>query len=419
MPRSRYDRTQSFRDSAGVATGKRRKMKPHQHRSSTSPDKEPHAHAVSAAIDQGRWQTLMFGHDRRTRIRVQQWCIAAMTYLGSSMVLVLARYVGWLDPRHLTYFMAFVVVSQTIFYLALRSGLSAKLKDPALTVPQILVGLFATNWAYVITGPGRAIALMPLLLILVFGAFLLNWRKIAWLTGAALSAFAGAIVVLHWGSLTGSSSHADSGIRIDLLYLASLVVLLPIAAFIAAQLSRLRHTLRMQRGALAQALSEVQRLAEFDELTGLANRRRASNYLETQRALAQRGGLGFAVVLIDLDNFKRVNDTRGHEGGDQVLRAFASAAGPLMRGSDMIARWGGEEFLIILPQTGTQEAHAAATRLLERVRQFTPAEGGPLTFSAGVAQWRKGEPAALTIARADHRMYVAKHGGRNQVCMVG
>src|SRR5690606_26286675 len=99
----------------------------------------------------------------------------------------------------------------------------------------------------------------------------------------------------------------------------------------------------------------------------------------------QDGGSSFAVALIDLDNFKRINDTLGHDGGDKALRAFAAAARPMLRGTDLMARWGGEEFLIVMPDTSPEEAYAATLRLLERVRALSTEIGGPLSFSAGIA----------------------------------
>lgn len=362
---------------------------------------------------------MILGDDRRTRIRVKQWAVAALTYVGSSVVLIIDHCLGWLAANQFALWLVSAAAVQTVFYLAVRSGLSARCKDPALTVAQILSGLLFADWAFLIAGPGRAVALSPMLLILVFGAFLLHWKKMAALTLVALVSFGASLAAMQWlpWMRTGTATPAD--FHRNLLYLVSLVVLLPVAALLAAQLSRLRSTLRAQRSALATALADVQRLAEFDELTGLANRRRASNYLAKQHTQAQGGGSGFSVALIDLDNFKRINDTLGHDAGDRALRAFADAARPLMRDTDLMARWGGEEFLIIMPDTSTDEAHAAALRLLERVRVLPADQGGPINFSAGIALWKSDEAIANTVARADRRMYLAKGAGRNQVCMTG
>ncbi len=362
---------------------------------------------------------MVFGNDRQTRIRLKQWLIAALTYAGSSVVMTIDHYLGWLSAHQLAAWLGFLVATQAFFYIAMRSGLSARWKDPAMTVVQILTGLLFADWAFLIAGPGRAIALMAMLIVLIFGAFLVHWKKMAMLTCFALASFGATLATLQWLRWIHPGTATRADLFLDLLYFATLVVMLPMAGVLAAQLSHLRSTLRTQRSALATALADVQRLAEFDELTGLANRRRASDYLATQEAQARLSGSGFSVVLIDLDNFKRINDTLGHGAGDKTLQAFADAARPLMRATDLMARWGGEEFLIVMPDTSTDAAYTAALRLLERVRAFPADKGGPISFSAGVAHWELGEPIATTVARADHRMYAAKHAGRNQIRMTG
>ncbi len=364
-----------------------------------------------------KWLALVLGDDHHTQIRIKQWLAAAMTYLGSSVVLTINHYLGWLSANHLAAWLGVLAATQAFFYIAMRSGWSARFKDPALTVVQILTGLLFADWAFLIAGPGRATTLLALLVVLNFGAFLVHWKKMAMLTGFALVSFGASLAALQWLRWIHPGTATRADLFQDLLYFATLVVMLPITGVLAAQLSHLRSTLRTQRSALATALADVQRLAEFDELTGLANRRRADSYLTILRAQAQRKGSGFSVALIDLDNFKRINDTLGHDEGDKTLRAFADATSPLLRTADLMARWGGEEFLVIMPDTSKDAAYKVALRLLERVRAIPTNTSGPLSFSAGIAHSRPGEPIANTVARADHRMYAAKHAGRNRIHM--
>ncbi len=364
-----------------------------------------------------KWLALVLGNDSHTRIRIKQWLAAAMAYLGSSVVLTIDHQLGWLSANHLAAWLGFLAATQALFYIAMRSGWSARFKDPALTVVQILTGLLFADWAFLIAGPGRATALLPMLLVLIFGAFVVHWKKMAMLTCFGLVSFGASLATLQWLRWIQPGTETRADLFQDLLYFATLVVMLPTAGVLAAQLSHLRSTLRTQRSALATALADVQRLAEFDELTGLANRRRAESYLTMQRAQAQRNGSAFSVVLIDLDNFKRINDTFGHEAGDKTLRAFADLTSRLLRTADLMARWGGEEFLVVMPDTTKEAAHKVALRLLEQARAIPAQDGEPLSFSAGIAYWRPGEPFANTVARADHRMYAAKHAGRNRIHM--
>ena len=365
-----------------------------------------------------RFLGLLLGHDRRTRIRVRQWSTAAMTYAGSSLVLAIDRCFHWVDASQLLLLLASLGVCQAGFYAVLRSGLSAQWRDPALTVAQILAGLVFANWGFLILGPGRAVALMPMLLVLVFGAFLLHWRKIAVLTAIAVTGFAAVVATSEWlRVLEHKPAHPDT-LDQDLLYCMSLLILLPVVGVLAARLSRMRVALSERRTALSLALAEVERLAAFDELTGLANRRRARTYLAAQLAQQQPSGLNCAVALIDLDHFKRINDTLGHDGGDRVLKAFAARARTVIRSTDLLSRWGGEEFLLVMPGTSIDEASALLRRLLDQVRKLS-ADGGAITFSAGIARYDADDTIDATIARADRRMYFAKNAGRNRICVSG
>ena len=161
-------------------------------------------------------------------------------------------------------------------------------------------------------------------------------------------------------------------------------------------------------------------LALRDELTGQPNRRAVRAYAQAQVLQAQRLGLPLVLAVVDLDHFKQVNDRLGHAGGDAVLRAFAQAATAVLRGQDRLGRWGGEEWLLVLPGTALAEVPAIFERLRTRFAA-TPAEAiaGPhgCTFSMGAARLGP-DMAGLDelIAEADRQLYRAKHEGRDRLC---
>jgi diguanylate cyclase len=168
--------------------------------------------------------------------------------------------------------------------------------------------------------------------------------------------------------------------------------------------------------ATTRALAE---LASRDELTGLFNRRHMGELMAQLSTTCQRADDGFAVALVDLDDFKRINDTYGHAVGDKVLRTFAEQACSAMRGADIVGRWGGEEFLVVYPRSTAREAAAGADRLRERVAAaivMTPG-GQPLRFtvSIGLTDHLPPECIEALVERADRAMYQAKSQGRNRV----
>ena len=174
---------------------------------------------------------------------------------------------------------------------------------------------------------------------------------------------------------------------------------------------------------LGHALQRRRRLADLalrDELTNLPNRRAVLAFAHEQFALAQRLDLPFALALIDLDHFKQINDRHGHAAGDRALQAFGNAAVGILRGQDRIGRWGGEEWLLVMPGTRAEELGHAFERLRHDL-SGQAIDGLPqphgITFSMGVAERGAGtDTLDLLIGEADRQLYLAKSQGRNTIC---
>ena len=359
---------------------------------------------------------LVLGIDPRRRMRLKLWSISALTYFSSALVLWFGTRQGWMYADRLVPWCLFLTLGLGAIYVALRTGWSERFVDPAMTILQILMGVIVVEWGYAICGPVRSVALFPLLLIFTFGAFSLSWRKIAVLTGVALGSLLATIVALHSsGNEMAFWSLGNVDLRIDLTNFLMMSIMLPALSLVAAVLSSLRSRLRSQRAELTSALLEVQRLATHDELTGLCNRRYMDQRLLEEHAICARQDRPFSIALIDLDNFKRINDVQGHAEGDKVLQWFAERSQMALRTSDQIARWGGEEFLVLMPGTHGAHAQACIERLQQQLRAEQTTAESPVSFSAGVTQFRGGETVAEMLLRADGGMYAAKHAGRNVV----
>lgn len=192
-------------------------------------------------------------------------------------------------------------------------------------------------------------------------------------------------------------------------------------ADLRAQAQRLREIDRERAGLLERLREQAEayaRQAREDALTGLPNRRRFEETLARDLALARRGGRPLCLALLDIDHFKRINDTRSHTVGDQVLREFGRLLASQHRGSDLVARLGGEEFALLMPDIRLDEALAACERLQARVRAHRPWAGLDdlqVSFSLGLVELRPGEGAEELYRRADAALYQAKRAGRDRL----
>jgi diguanylate cyclase (GGDEF)-like protein len=176
-------------------------------------------------------------------------------------------------------------------------------------------------------------------------------------------------------------------------------------AVIGARIIRRDETLRDQ----------VVRLSREDYLTGLDNRRRSTEVLENEIRRATRYKTTFSLILADIDHFKSVNDRLGHQAGDRVLASIASNIRATVRATDRVGRWGGEEFIIISPETDIGGGAALAEKIRTKLEWTDFGKIGHRTASFGVTAFRDGDNMESVTARADDALYAAKQGGRNRV----
>jgi len=161
----------------------------------------------------------------------------------------------------------------------------------------------------------------------------------------------------------------------------------------------------------------LKRMASSDFLTGLANRRCAEELIERHLARAERYGEAFSVLLLDLDHFKQVNDRHGHTVGDWVLREVSLRLSRALRESDVLSRWGGEEFLALAPATNAEQAKGLAERLSQALEGELLVGNLRITTSIGIATYEPGDTVERLVSRADAAMYQAKAMGRNRVVL--
>lgn len=173
---------------------------------------------------------------------------------------------------------------------------------------------------------------------------------------------------------------------------------------------------------LEELNSELQKQASHDYLTGCLNRRSFSGLLSTEIVRAQRYGTPLSLAIIDIDHFKRINDVHGHVTGDMVLQHLVTTLSHIMRKIDSLARLGGEEFALLMPNTPEAEAHVVVDRMRQHIAQDSVPDTEPkvsFTFSAGVAEYEDGMDHSAFLSKADNALYEAKGAGRNRTIMAG
>jgi diguanylate cyclase (GGDEF)-like protein len=336
--------------------------------------------------------------------------MAAGTSLLLCVTLVLLALVERLPWRVASEGSLAILALVVLFYVLFRTGLNLRFSDPSLTTEQLGAALLLLAFLMTHAGPARSYLMLFYPVAMLFGVLRLNSRRLMTLAVLALAAH-GTMLAL----LMAREPQVDRGAM--LVEFAVLAVVLPWFAAMGGYVNRLRTRLSDSNRELKHAFDRIEQLAVRDPLTGSYNRRFLMECLAGERSRAERLATAFSVCILDLDHFKAINDSLGHAAGDAVLKRLPILAATGLRAIDVFGRFGGEEFLLILPGTLLEGAQAAA----ERVRRAIEAARFPglgerrVTATFGVAQYAKGEDVAALLARADGALYAGKARGRNCV----
>jgi diguanylate cyclase (GGDEF)-like protein len=355
----------------------------------------------------------LMGPDRATRSRVTAVGLCTLVYMLCCFAAKRAAEVGVMQAWAVPVLVSVTIPCCLLVLVLVRSGWSRHRKDPSLMIPQNILALCAIALAYIAVGPDdRGLVSILLTLVIVFGMYAHTPGQTLMIGGTAMLLMGGTMAVL---------SHVNPALYPPLSELIRFELLagcVPMLVYTAHQLAVWRDRLRLQRAELTEAVARVQHLATRDTLTGLINRRHMQDKLEEAVQRLDRYGERFSVALIDLDHFKRINDQFGHQVGDEVLVAFAHAASAALRDSDTLARWGGEEFLVLFPDTMPEHARQPLLRLQEELAQRSVSATVPglrVSFSAGLSLHIASATLDHSLERADAALYEAKRLGRSKV----
>jgi diguanylate cyclase (GGDEF)-like protein len=351
----------------------------------------------------------LFGADRKLHRMLQYWAGTAIMYtIVVGLMFGPAALAGQPQARAIC---LYVAAGVAVFYPLVRIGARIGLAPTILAGLQGIFSISCHVWGYSIAGPMRAATLVGLPVIVVFCIFALRPRQTLLLAAFNLSVMGATM----WWHATHDPLHfapGDEAVNFGFVAVGSLAVTL-----LTGEMSKLRARLKTQKDELLTALDTIRTLATIDELTKLTNRRHMNELLAQEERRRDAGGGSTCIAVLDIDFFKRINDHFGHAAGDGVLRAFAQATRAELREGDALARWGGEEFLLMLPNTSTDNARAVLERMRARVATLAPCEGleHGVSFSAGLAVWRTDETITDAVNRADQALYAAKAAGRDRV----
>jgi diguanylate cyclase len=373
----------------------------------------PFLHPIAAELQGAGARPSASTLARRARQRRQIQLMIAASYLIDALILQVYAYAGTI-PATIAGAYAASGIASVAFYLVLsESGFTERLKDHYFVVPQVIISM-AIMLAFAYVAPQAAVLfLCELFLVFSFGAL----RATPWQTAIVWTCLACGLAALFLLTDRPIAMPHDGPIE---RFATMLVFVLCIGRcmFLGIFSSAMRQSLYQRGLKLKEAYRRIEELAELDELTGSLNRRCIMRALEEEIARAQRFNNPCSVALIDLDWFKRINDAYGHPIGDEVLRAFAITVFANIRTIDKFGRYGGEEFLLILPGTTEQQAAQMLDRLRLIVSELDWSAFSPLmrvTISAGVTTLRRDENTDSLLARADRALYASKAGGRNRI----
>ena len=348
----------------------------------------------------------------KRRLRTVQTLVACSFSVASIAFLVFAGLAGFSSQGAVALWSVITLGGSLGFYLAIRTGWSERLRDPSMTISQMVYATTACAVIYTQVGALRGAIPVLLMVVMMFGMFALPTRRVIGVCLFALLAFAVAMALT-------TLQHPDlAPAAVEWGHFLMLATAMPAVAVLAERLRHMRRRLHDQKRDLAKALHEIELLASRDSLTGLFNRRWLEDLLQREMARCERSDSRLAFALLDIDHFKSVNDRYGHACGDAVLVAFGQTILAKVRATDAVARWGGEEFVLVMPDTDLSNAGLVAERLRSAIEQLTVQHDEVslrITVSIGLTDFRPGESSAALAQRADEALYAAKAQGRNRV----
>jgi diguanylate cyclase (GGDEF)-like protein len=350
--------------------------------------------------------------ERVQRLRLQILAIAAGSYTLDAVWLACFRQLGILDAWVAPAYLALAAIIVVVFYLFFSRGWNLRLRDQDMAEAQITAAYFLTLGFLVLAPEVGIFFLLNLFVVFAFGALSMTVRRfvLAWF----LLSTATGVVLLSQGEAVGLPLATPAERIVVALAFASM---LGRTVLLSVRVSDLRGKLYRRSLALRDAKERAEELARVDPLTGTLNRRTFFELAEEETLRTLRHLRPFCIAVLDLDHFKSINDRFGHPVGDRALAAFAATVTSCLRATDKLGRYGGEEFVVLMPETPLDGGRVVVERIRTAVKEADWAAIAPaleLTVSIGIAAFRRGETVGQLLERSDFALYLAKREGRDR-----
>jgi len=358
---------------------------------------------------------LMSGGDPSQAVELRRFLLASGAYAICVPLVGLAYAFNLIARGPALALVALMVAVNLGLYVVFRARLNRKFSDPSLTWLQVFIGNVVVMYAVYSFDQGRAMVLNLSLVVLTFGVFRFTTREFIRTALQILAGYAAVInLLMYFKPETVNVYH-------EWFQWAGLAAALPLFAVIGGRISRLRLRLRTSNEELRSALGAVRQMATHDHLTGLPNRVLFNEELQRSLARAERHDRPVSLFFMDLDRFKNINDTLGHQFGDRVLQEAGKRLLACVREGDIIARLGGDEFVLLVEEIGDASILTEiARKLLAAVSEIDKIDGQELnvSLSIGICTYPfDGHDAKTLLAGADIAMYRAKERGRSGFCL--
>lgn len=348
--------------------------------------------------------------DQKLRLQRMAWGFGAQF---STWLVICGLYlVGMLPGLPVAVYFVVILTINLRFFILIKTNINLRFKDPSVTAGQIIAPILPGVFImfFVVDPQARTVFLLTATSGMMFGSFVLTRRGMLFVGAFIMTSYLVLLTALH----LFAPERMDWRIEIFMVFTYASVLLT--VAYLGSYIAGLRLNLKEKNRQLGE-------LAARDPLTQLPNRRSLMDQLSQEVARVERRSAdenALCVSMLDVDHFKRINDNWGHDAGDAVLCRISNELRKIMRQGDFLGRFGGEEFVVILPESTLAAAQRAAQRIQDCVANLSFAElpdGERVTVSQGLAIYQPGERIDTTLKRADEALYIAKENGRNQVAV--